>query len=311
MTDTLDVHPASPDEVVVAHRNVYDIWSKNRTLEEHIQFRLNADPHRRATWFVGCIDGHVATSLGSYPVEFQVRGETVPGFAIGSVYTCAEDRGKGYAATLIDGVEQHLSERGMRLSILYSDIAAEYYAALGYRLCPASAGWRYLTTFTVSDDAYKLTEFQEADDIAAMSAMYHAYHGETPFSIRRSEDYWRAMSSKFPDDRFFWLNADDGSNRGYVRLTPDPHGWRILDYACADQTDETLSALYHAVLSLAAGWKVDRCGGWLRNNPITNELFEIFDRESEITMIKPLDPALVIDDEIIAAADRFCEMDHV
>ncbi|QDU45913.1 hypothetical protein Mal52_44100 [Symmachiella dynata] len=311
MTDTLDVHPASPDEVVVAHRNVYDIWSKGRSLEEHIQYRLNADPHRRATWFVGCAGRHVATSLGSYPVEFQVRGETIPGFAIGSVYTCGEYRGKGYAAKLIEGVEQQLAERGMRLSILYSDIAAEYYAAMGYRLCPASAGWRYLSTVTKSNTDEILTEFQEADDFAAMSAMYHDYHGATPFSIRRSDDYWRAMSSKFPEDRFFWLKAEDGSNRGYVRLTPDPHGWRILDYACADQTNESLSALYQAVLSLTAGWDVDRCGGWLPNNPITNDLFEVKDRKSEITMIKSLDPALVIDDEIIAAADRFCEMDHV
>ena len=311
MTDVLDVHPASPEEVIVAHRNVFDIWNKGRSLDEHIQYRLESLPHRRATWFVGCVNGQVATSLGSYPLEFQIRGESVPGFAIGSVYTCGEHRGRGYAAQLIEAVERHQAEHGMRLSILYSDIAADYYAAMGYRLCPALAGWRYLSTVSPAKDTAPLAEFRESEDFAAMSDMYHAYHGAAPISIRRSEDYWRAMSSKFPDDRFFWMNDSDGKHRAYARLTPDPHGWRILDYACGDQSDATLSDLYTSLFALVAGWKVDRFGGWLPNNAVAADLFEVSDRESEITMIKPLDANLLIDEEIIAAAGRFCEMDHV
>src|SRR4051812_41546092 len=108
MSHPLDIHRASPDELVAAHRNVFDIWSKGLNLEEHLRYRLDESPsHIRATWFVGCLDGRVVVSLGAYPLMFRIGDKELPGIAIGSVYTVGEFRGRGFAPQLIKYVEDH------------------------------------------------------------------------------------------------------------------------------------------------------------------------------------------------------------
>ena len=68
----LDIHSASHDELLAAHRNVFDIWSMGRPLEAHLQYRLNSPSHGRARWYVGTLDGRVVVSLGCYPIAFRV-----------------------------------------------------------------------------------------------------------------------------------------------------------------------------------------------------------------------------------------------
>ncbi len=142
MASELDIHIASTDEQLAAHRNVFDIWSKGLSLEDHLRYRMTAPMHQRATWIVGCVDGRVVTSLASYPVRFRVHGEEMPGIAIGSVYTLADFRGLGFAPRLLEWAESHQREHGAAWSVLYCDIKPDYYARLGYALCPSLEGWR-------------------------------------------------------------------------------------------------------------------------------------------------------------------------
>lgn len=311
MPDQLDIHPASAEELIAAHRNVHDIWNKGLDIDAHVESRLNLPSHQRANWFVGCVDGQVVTSLGSYPTEFQVNGSPVPGFAVGSVYTLKEFRGRGYAPRLIEWVEHYERAEGAGLAILYSDVKPEYYAAMGYVLCPALQGWNDLSHLHELEKSLSLTEFDGRAELSKMLEMYHAYHGAAPISIRRSPEYWSAIDHRYSDDRHFWLIAGHDQRVAYARLTPDPHGYRIFDYACADQNPETLAALYRSLLATASIWKIQRLGGWLPDVPISRELFEVNGRATEITMIKPLNPDLVLNDELLASTSRFCELDHV
>jgi hypothetical protein len=48
MAARLDIHPASRDELIAAHTNVFDIWSKGRNLDDHVRHRLQSPTHRRA-----------------------------------------------------------------------------------------------------------------------------------------------------------------------------------------------------------------------------------------------------------------------
>jgi len=311
MTDQLDIHLASPEELAAAHGNVHDIWSKGLGLDDHVTARLNSPSHQRARWYVGCLDGQVVTSLGSYPTEFQLRGKPISGFAIGSVYTREEFRGRGFAQKLIAWVEDYEQQQGAELAILYSDINPNYYAAMGYHLCPSLQGWSDPRAITPDAESGLLVEFDGRAQLSDMSAMYHRYHGAAPLSIQRPEAYWQVMFAKFDRDRYFWMNDTAGEQRAYARLTPDPHGYRISDYACADHAEQTLTELYRALLSAASTWNIDRLGGWLPDIGATRECFEITDRTREITMIKPLRPQPSIDNDIIAATSYFCELDHV
>jgi GNAT superfamily N-acetyltransferase len=313
MTPTLDIHPAAPDEIVAAHRNVFDIWSKGLSLDEHVRFRLASPKHRLATWYVGCIERRVVVSLGAYPLRFQIRGEEVPGIAIGSVYTLREFRRRGFAAQLLAWVEDQSRQNGAVLSLLYSDIKPDYYANMGYALCPSFEGWREVRP--MQDKAgfgQQLVEIDAASHLDELMNLYTGYHGAAPLSIARDAPYWKALLRRFADDRFYALVVKGRSGwKGYLRLSRKDPAWRITDYALADQSLVWPDQLYASTFALAAHSGAERVGGWLPDIASTRKLFDLSPRRTEITMIKSLSNMHPLDDELVAATDRFCEIDHV
>ncbi len=222
MNDALDLHVASHDELIAAHRNVFDVWSKGLPLEEHLQSRLDSPKHRLATWYVGCIAGQVVVSLGGYPLQFHVRGRVVPGVAIGSVYTLTEFRGRGIAPRLLAYVEQQQQAAGCVLSLLYSDIDPNYYARLGYTLCPSLEGWRAPgDDLGRVDSQHRLIEISPAEHIPELTRLYADYHGVLPLAIARNTGYWKALLERSPEDRFF----APGQRRAMAGLHPfEPAG---------------------------------------------------------------------------------------
>jgi predicted N-acetyltransferase YhbS len=312
MASELDIHAASPDEQLAVHRNVFDIWSKGLSLEDHLRYRLTAPMHQRATWFVGCVDGRVVTSLASYPVRFRAGGQELPGIAIGSVYTLAEFRGQGFAPRLLEWTENHQRERQASLSVLYCDINPEYYARLGYVLCPSLEGWRDpRDRAPASSPTYRLIAVLPQMVLPAIMKLYTLYHGAAPLSIARDSEYWAAILKKSSDDRFFALEGRDGTWAGYVRVGVKGDAWRIVDFALSSHSEDLAQSLYAALVVLARAGGACRVGGWLPDEPAAKQWFPLTPRRTEITMIKPLEWRGPLDDELIAATSRFCEIDHV
>ncbi len=313
MTNTLQMHAASHDELAAAHRNVFDIWGRGLSLEEHVRFRLNSPKHRLATWYVGCLEGRVVVSLGAYPLRFQIRGDAVSGIAIGSVYTLAEFRRRGFAGQLLEWVEDQSRQDGAALSLLYSDIRPEYYARLGYALCPSLEGWRDVRGMRDKVGmGQQLVEIDAASHLEELMSFYTGYHGAAPLSITRDAQYWRALLQRFTHDRFYALvikGRDDW--KGYLRLSRKDPNWRITDYALTDQSSVWPDELYASTFGLAAHSGAERVGGWLPESPATRKLFQLTPRRTEITMIKSLSPDHPLDDELVASTSRFCEIDHV
>jgi GNAT superfamily N-acetyltransferase len=311
MSSALDIHVASSDELAAAHRNVFDIWSKGLPLEEHVRYRLDSPSHRRATWFVGTLDGRVVVSLGCYPLSFRILGRELPGIAIGSVYTVAEFRGRGFAGQLLQRLEDHARNQDAALSALYCDIAPDYYARRGYVLCPSLAGWRDVDKSTAEPKGLGLVEVPANEHLPTLMKIYADYHGATPLSVARDLEYWRMTLKKFPDDVFYAFQTQQKKWAGYVRVGPKAGTWRITDFGLADQSSELAEKLYAALLTLAARRGVKKVGGWLPDSAAAKKFFKLAPRATEITMIKPLAWQGPIDDAMIAATSRFCEIDHV
>jgi GNAT superfamily N-acetyltransferase len=312
MPTELDIHPASAQEREAAHRNVFDIWSKGLSLADHLRYRLDSPSHSRAAWYVGTVQGQVVVSLGCYPLAFRLRGADVPGIAIGSVYTRSEFRGQGFAPRLLAWVEDHERQRRKAaISVLYSDIEPDYYARLGYTLCPSLEGWRDpLHSPPVAPELH-LKSMSPADHLPAIMRLYADYHGAAPLSIARDPDYWAALLKKYADDRFYALTDASGAWRGYLRVGRKTDTWRITDFALAEQSEELVEELYGAFLELARVGGAHRVGGWLPDSPTARRLFQLSPRKTEITMIKPLIPAVTFDEPLVAGTSRFCEIDHV
>ncbi|MGD9724034.1 MAG: GNAT family N-acetyltransferase [Pirellulales bacterium] len=312
MAADLDIHPASRDEVIAAHHNVFDIWSKGRSLADHVRHRLQSPTHRRAEWFVGCVDRRVVTSLAGHPVRFKIGADEFSGIAIGSVYTLRDVRGHGFAPRLIRWVEDFKREQGTGLSVLYSDIKPDYYAQLGYQLCPAWQGWCDVQAAAARRPAtHRLAAFSADDHLPLVKRLYAGYHGARPLSIARNDEYWSMMLEKFAACQFYSLIAAQGNWQGYALLDATTAKWRIIDYALADHSPALLAELYAAVIAAAQAAGAERAGGWLPDVAAARELFEVTPRKDEITMIKPLAWHGTLTPEMIAGTTYFCELDHV
>lgn len=299
--------------MIAAHKNVFEQWGRGRSLDEHLEYRLHSPSHRRATWFVGCVDGAVVTSLGCYPIQFQVAGETMPGVAIGSVFTTRDFRRRGYAARLAEWVDAHHKQHGVGMSVLYSDIDPNYYAKCGYVLCPSYEGWFRPRDeeFPQSASGLSLVEFDVREEFTEVATMYAEYHGAAAISIVRDKAYWDSIIEKFPHDRYFWLEEPTGGRAAYVRTQQAGTTLRITDYALANRDDELAEELYATLLSAAATWDFERVGGWLPSGEAARRFFNVQRRSKEITMIKPLAYERPLTAAAIASTGYFCEIDHV
>lgn len=312
MQPSIDIHAASEDERLQGYRNVHDVWSRGLSMEDHLRHRQQSIQHNRADWFVGCIDDRVVTSLGCYPLHFQVDGKTVPGIAIGAVHTLAEYRGQGFAPRLIEYVERQSGNQGCQISMLYSDIKPDYYARLGYQLCRAWEGWVQPSPDTgqrTSD--FELEQFNPTDHVAAITEMYAGDHGNFKVSIARDQSYAEFLIARDPDDDFYWLRDQSGAAAGYVRLASRPDRPQIREFALAERNDQTMSSFARALVKLACETGIQRLNGWLPNHPALRQTFNIQPRKVEITMLKSISPELTLNDTHCADAQNFCEIDHV
>lgn len=313
MPSSIDFHLAGEEEIAQAHANVFDFWTKAETIDEHVSFLLKSYPFRRANWFVGCVDNRVVTSLGAYPIEFQIAGEIVPAMAIGSVFTTADSRKQGFARQLIDSAEQWHRERQVFWSILYSDVKPEYYGRMGYVICPSHEGWcnPLQSDAAAADDDARLVPFDPQQERTAMEELYAGYHHQKPICFARNDEYWSGLLKKYPHDEFYWLSTGSDDRAGFARVTEKNSKYRLTDYALADPQPAAAESLYKALVGWGRSRGIERLGGWLPDSSAARKFFQVEPRPIEITMIKPLDPQNELTPKMIAAADYFCEIDHV
>lgn len=334
---SLDFHAASPEERLAAYRNVIDVWPYGDSPEEHLQRRLASVQHQAAQFYVGCVNGQVVVSLACYDLDFLLQGEVTPGFAVGSVHTLPEHRGRGYAPALLQYVEQTRHAAGCRIAMLYSDIGIEYYRRFGYQPCPSHQGTRAFrpaesgrpspaavcTSRAAArhDESpptapWRLTPADIERDREALRACYAHDHGSRSISIARSLNYWLHLERRRPQARFFWLLDGCDQRRGYARLeagVASDGAAELLDLAFAGPaapSAETQRTAYKAILAWAHGRpEISRLSLWLPGG-VADALFEVEPRPREITMLKRLD-GLLLPDDVLAAVDAFQAIDHV
>ena len=318
MSDSLDIHPASTSERVALYTNTYEFWgAPGATLDEHIAERMNSPQHNRARWYAGCLEGRPVCGLGAYPMEFQLHGRTLPGIAIGSVHTVPRCRRKGYAAELMESVENVEISRGAALGLLYSNIEPGYYAKLGYVLCDSLSGMVDTSTAdpaagpASSESPLRYEAVQPAARRPEIESLYAAYHAKFPISIARNTEYWDYVFRKGAADEFALLSDDQGGCRGFVQLTIKKNDVHLVDWAAADHSAETECALFVALLREAQKRQWKSIGGWLPDTDATRRFFSLSARAEEITMIKALRPNIELGTEVPRAAQHFRYNDHV
>ena len=319
MTKFLDIHLANDAERLVAHENCHDVWSQGLDVGDHVSRRENSPLHRRARWVVGCLDGRVVAALASHPLRFLLHGRSLAGIGLASVHTLSAFRGQGLAQRLIRWIEDFERRQGARLSVLFCDIEPRYYGRLGYVLCPAHCGWTSTASArATSDDANGGLQLVPVDaavtfaeQVPTHAALYDSDHACRPLAIERTTEYWLHLAARHPSTARYWLVAPSGDRCGYAWLRSEGQDLILDDHAVRDGEQGAREALFRQTILVAARRGFARAGGWFPACEPAESLFELAPRQDEITMLKPLDEGVTLDDAVLAAADWLQEIDHV
>jgi len=195
--------------------------------------------------------------------------------------------------------------------LLYSDIKPDYYARLGYQLCPAHRG-----TWELSNDRqpvatdWLLERTSGERSQSTLAELYAADRGCRALSIERSPEYWQHLGARRPGDEFYLLRTPQCDVAGYARVTITSASVVLGDRALSPQFPDAEEQLYRALAQLAHARGCRAVEGWLPDSPAARQFFTLVPRTIEITMLKSLAGGPQLDAAAIAATDFFCEIDH-
>ena len=316
-TPPLDCHLANSVEKASAFRNVHEFWGGDSQIDNFVKQRLVSPHHQRATWYVGCVDGTVACSLGAFPFELGLADSIEPAIFIGCVHTRPEDRGQGFVPQLFEFVENAEQQAGVKWSLLFSDIAPSYYERLGYQVSAAPNICIKSNTSVTEGDCFKLQPFDSTEHLQALSNIYQQHFQEKPFFIHRNDDHWEHIVQQHKDDQWFWLCSDTGETVGYVLLQTSQGNTVLKDFALQNPTTEQLRRCLATLSHYCNKQHLDEIVGWFPKLPEpANDMdwYDYVDRKTEITMIKTLVPSddnATSEEVFTSHLDTIRHVDHV
>jgi predicted GNAT family acetyltransferase len=163
----------------------------------------------------------VLASCESYtrPCTIILDGKSVSGtcWAIASVFTTPENRGKGYASRMMELVLKSCKESGCIASILYSDIGPVFYTRLGWKLYPCVSAFI----------AVELWEYADEGGSAAPVKLSPGGLKEI-INMPRESSLGNSFSMPLTQEAVDWLFARSTHYAGVKEIdVPDVCGFRV------------------------------------------------------------------------------------
>jgi GNAT superfamily N-acetyltransferase len=133
---------ASAAEKNARDRIAYQSWGDRLSTEQYLEreARLCAHPWAQETmrcWALRDDDGRILSSCETYRMCSAVDGERGETWAVASVFTEPELRGRGHARAMMDALVERARAAGAQASTLFSDVGAPIYEKSGYVVRPA------------------------------------------------------------------------------------------------------------------------------------------------------------------------------
>ncbi|MEO6212043.1 MAG: GNAT family N-acetyltransferase [Vicinamibacterales bacterium] len=172
----------------------HGIWGDGLTLRGYRQYNL---AQLRTPWGAdrlcryALLDerGTVLTSAKRYYLRARVEGREVDAVGLGAVYTPERQRGRGYAASIVNRLVADASARGVELALLFSEIGTDYYERLGF--VPVERRELLMSVAEKAGAPMALVRTGEERDIPAVAALAESISRHHRFAIGQSEDFIR------------------------------------------------------------------------------------------------------------------------
>ena len=187
MAETLDIHPASPEERLQCYENVYEFWPMASSLEEHLRLRcgfsqtptlLTGTPGASAEgWWLRWAD---------FPLKFHIDGREVAGFSnrIGSHPTRISAE-RGFGAAVMDWAERDRMKQGRStqfplLRHRSGLLRQTGLPALPFLERPGENRSRF--PLGTGERHWDLQQFSASQALSELQEIYRAHHGAYPLA---------------------------------------------------------------------------------------------------------------------------------
>lgn len=303
--------------------HTHTVWHEGLTRAAYGQWN---GAQRRTRWGranlhrVALVDdsGALLSTAKHYRFDVRLRGREGWMWGLGAVFTPPDQRGRGYAGTLIERLVAQAQREGAMLAGLFSEIGAPFYERLGFRVVPFDE-----VTVAVSrkDGApAMLVRSGEERDLQSLADMHAVRAAHVPFALRRDVTMiHHALARKRllaglgpPGLRQveFFVAEEGASAVAYVVLSQNANGWTLEEAGDRDPAGARLGAMLQVLLAREPSHRPPLIRAWWpRAFPVPPQL-ALTDRGDarDLFMLRPLadvEPPVTADDVFYWRADYF------
>ncbi len=298
---------ADDREIEAVSRESHALWGAGLDIDGYIGLWSDLRATRWGSrWFEHLVwrgDEGILSSLKLYRPLARVHGRDVRVAGIGAVFTPVALRRHGHAAAMIREVIEQARVRGDGVSLLFSDIDAEYYAALGFRLLPSSESWGRLARH--SGAAGVRFRPMTPEDLDEVRRMHDEAAASREFAVVRDRDLWefliaraRGFYSRFDGSDLsgrYRIAMVDGRIAGYL-IAVEGHGqWVVREVGAAGADLGLMADILRAGSADAYSLGIRQVYGWFPRDLIAllpEWKIRSEPRRHALPMVLALDPRL-------------------
>ena len=255
--------PASPGQLEEILDATFPLWGEG--LERQAYGRYN-EAQRRTRWGLQHLQRLVLTdgrrwlaTAKRYDLRARLDGRESRLLGIGAVFTPRELRRRGHAAELLRRMLDQAAGEGFELALLFSEIGAGYYAALGFEPVPLAQ-----LRLGVADSVRPLAiPIRSGDprDTTAIAEMNARQADGFRFALLRDEDYITYAVTKkrllaasgSPGRRRveFFVVEEGGRAAAYVVLLESGDYWMVTECGDRDPSGARVGAMLQTLVAEA------------------------------------------------------------
>ncbi len=260
------------------HRQTHDLWGGGLEREVYADYwdslcDLSWSRKNLQLWVLPGPADTILSSLKLYRLQFSTAGEIYRGSILGSLFTPADLRERGYATALASFVLDQAAVEGDAFTLLFSDIGGNFYRSLGFRSLPAWELFGRLDADRGERSVAPGWEVRQLDnsDLGLVEQLYLRSTAHRRLAVSRDAGQWEYLRER---TREFFRNLSEPVSRarvllackqsravGYALITEAAGEWVIRELVAADP-DQRLE-MWHSFLDFGRREGIHRVYGWL------------------------------------------------
>lgn len=186
-------------------------------------------------------EGRIVSSVQVFPRSIYLRGDKIDFGGIGNVATLPLQRGKGYAALVMQDSLDYIRRKNLPISLLTTTIN-KYYEKFGFQTVKRHVG---LIDLPHPQEYSHIRIFDASIDLEKVIRLYDQYNTGSTGAIVRNRDYWMSQFSFCGEDKdLFLVYEERGDILGFVRADKKVDRVQVLEFASADHREEVVRKLF-------------------------------------------------------------------